>query len=134
MTLAFESRFVSCNDALGGEILQVNFDTVSSSAAEEERQTPHVLISRNFEFTDATTIEWHDGHDYDGGAEIIAATLERNRILLELDQGIRIEVTFRLSARKFARLTSFLTKMIDERVLNYVQVPEPPRNHIPSIQ
>ena len=120
MTLAFESRFVSCNDAIGGEILQVNFDTVSSTAAEEARETPYVLISRNFEPTDATTIEWHDGHDYDGGAEIIAATLKRDRILLELDRDMRIEVTFRLSARKFAKVTSFLRKMIDERVCNYV--------------
>jgi hypothetical protein len=46
MTLAFESRFVSCNDAIGGEILQVNFDTISSIAAEEERETPYVLITR----------------------------------------------------------------------------------------
>src|SRR5258708_11336273 len=119
MTLAFESRFVSCNDAIDGEILQVTFDTLSSSRTEEGRKTPYVLISRNFEFTDSATIEWHDGRGYDGGAEIVTMTLKRDRMLIELDRDLDIDVSFRLSAAKFATLTSFLKRMIDVRVGNY---------------
>src|SRR6266542_1714493 len=64
MTLAFEAKFVDCADAIGGEILQVSFDTVPSSRAEDDRCTPYVLISRNFEFPGSATVEWHDGKDY----------------------------------------------------------------------
>ena len=110
MTLAFESRFVSCNDAIDGEILQVTFDTRPSSSREDERRTPYLLISRNFDFPDSATVEWHDGRDYDGGAEIVTMTLRRDRMSMKLDLDLEIEVRFRVSAAKFATLTSFLRK------------------------
>ena len=48
MTLAFESKFVSCHDTIEGEILQVISDTFPSSSTEDGRKTP--IISRNFDF------------------------------------------------------------------------------------
>ena len=116
MTLAFEAKYVSCVDAIEGKILQVNFDTVPASHDEDERSTPYVLISRNFEFSDSATIEWHDGHDYDGGAEIVSMTLSRGRVLIKLDPELDFNVAFRLSDKKFAKLTSFLRRMIDDRI------------------
>jgi hypothetical protein len=116
MTLAFQSPFVSCNDVIGGEILQVIFDTQPSSSTEDGRKTPYVLISRNFEFGDSSTVEWHDGRDYDGGAEIVTMTLGRDRMSMKLDRDLEIEVSFQLSASKFATLTFFLKRMIDKRV------------------
>ena len=119
MTLAFDSRFVSCDDAGDGEILQVTFDTLPASSSEDGRKSPYILISRSFEFPDNTSVEWHDGRDYDGGAEIVTMTLRRDRISIELDRDLVIEVSFQLSAAEFATLTSFLKKMIDDRVCNY---------------
>lgn len=116
MTLAIEAKYVSCVDAIEGKILQVNFDTVPASHDEDERSTPYVLISRNFEFSDSATIEWHDGHDYDGGAEIVSMTLSRGRVLIKLDPELDFNVAFRLSDKKFAKLTSFLRRMIDDRI------------------
>lgn len=116
MTLAFHAKFVSCADAIGGEILQVSFDTVPASSEEIEQRTPYVLISRNFEFPGPATIEWHDGNDYDGGAEIISMTLQRDRVSIILDQELDIDVTFRLPDKRFAKLTSFLKSMIGDRV------------------
>ncbi len=116
MTLAFEAKFVDCADAIGGEILQVSFDTVPSSHDEDERCTPYVLISRNFEFADAATVEWHDGKDYDGGAEITSVSLKRDRVSIRLDRDLGFEVTFRLHEKKFVRLKSFLRRMIDDRI------------------
>ena len=116
MTLAFEAKRVSCADAMDGEVLQVSFDTVPESQAEGESRTPYVLISRNFEFPDSATIEWHDGHDYDEGAEILSVALRRGGVWIEIDRELEFDVTFRLPAKKFAILTSFLRKMIDDRI------------------
>jgi hypothetical protein len=116
MTLDFEAKFVDCADAIGGEILQVSFDTVPPSHDKDERCTPYVLISRNFEFPDSATVEWHDGKDYDGGAEITSVSLKRDRISIKLDRDLGFEVAFRLHDRKFARLRSFLRRMIDDRI------------------
>ncbi len=80
MTLAFEAKCVDCADAIDGEILQLSFDTVPEGYDEEERRTPNFRISRDFEFPDPATVEWHDGRDYDGGAEILSGTLSRGRI------------------------------------------------------
>ena len=114
MTLAFEAKFVNCADAIDGEILQVSFDTVQESQDEDERSTPYVLIGRNFEFPGSATIEWLDGHDYDGGAEIVSMTLRRDRVSIKLDRELDFDVTFRVADKKFAKLTSFLRRMIDD--------------------
>ncbi len=114
MTLAFEAKYVSCADAIDGEILQVTFDTVPESHGEDGRSTPYVLISQNFEFPGPATIEWHDGQDYDGGADIVSVTLRRDRVLVKLDRELEFDVTFRLREKKFAELTSFLARMLDD--------------------
>jgi quercetin dioxygenase-like cupin family protein len=107
MTLAFDATRVDCADALGGEILQVSFDTAPEDQDEDERSTPYVLIGRNFEFPDSATIEWRDAHDYDGGAEIVFVTLKRARISIRIDRELDFEVAFRLPDKEFAKLTSF---------------------------
>src|SRR5437660_3734783 len=116
MTVAFEAKFVSCADAIDGEILQVSLDTVPQSQNEDERSTPYVLISRDFEFPGSATIEWHDGHDYDGGAEIVSVTLRRTRVSIKLDRKLDFDVVFRLPDKKFAKSASFLRRMVDNRI------------------
>jgi hypothetical protein len=116
MTLAFDATRIDCADALGGEILQVNFETVPEDQDEDQRSTPYVLISRNFEFPDSATIEWYDGHDYNGGAEIVTITLRRTCITIRVDQELDFEVTFHLPDNKFKKLTSFLRRIMDDRI------------------
>jgi len=116
MTLAFKARFVSCADAIDGDLLQVTFDTKPRNEDEDGRCTPYVLLSCNFEFPGPSTIEWHDGTDYDGGAKIIALILTRDRVLIKLDQDLDIDVSFRIGDRRFAKLSSCLKKMLDEDV------------------
>jgi hypothetical protein len=116
MTLAFKARFVRCADAIDGEILQVTFDTKAESEDEDDRTTPYVLVSQNFEFPGPATIEWHDGGDYDGGAEIKSMVLTRDRVLINLDCGLDINVTFSIADRRFAKLSSYLRRMLDDGV------------------
>jgi hypothetical protein len=116
MTLALKASSVSCSSAIGGEILQVCFDTMPESKDEDERDTPYVLISRNFEFPGSATVEWHDGSGYDGGAQIVLVTLTRERALIKLDRDMEIDVSFSLGDRRFAQLNSYLRRMLDEGV------------------
>lgn len=116
MTLVFKARFVSCADAIDGEILQVSFDTMPERHDEDERRTPYVLISRNFEFPESATIEWHDGIDYDGGAEVICLTLARDRVLIKLDRELDINVSFSIGDRQFAKMSSYLKRMLEDSV------------------
>ena|SRR5436190_68500 len=116
MTLAFEAKLVECRDAIGGEHLQVSFDTVSASDDEDERSTPYVLISRNFEFPGTATVEWHDGQEHDGGAEINTMSLQRDRVSIKLNRDLELDVAFRVPDKKFAKLKSFLREMIDDCV------------------
>jgi len=116
MTLAFDATAVDCAAALDGQIIQVDFDTVRHVRDESERTTPYVLISRNFEFPDRATVEWHDGHGYAGGAEIISVTLKRTRISIRVDRDLDFDVSFRLPDKKFAKLTSYLTRTLENRL------------------
>jgi hypothetical protein len=118
MTVAFRAKYVSCGDAIGGEILQVRFDTVRQGHDETERSTPYVLISRNFEFPGSPTIEWHDGTDYDGGEEIASLTLTRDRASIKLDRDLDIDVTFSVGDRRFGKLYTYLRRMLDEAVFS----------------
>lgn len=115
MTLAFEAQFVRCADALDGEILWVTLDTIHETENEEDRHSPYVSLSQNFEFPGPPTFEWHDGTDYDGGAQIKLVTLTRDRVNMQLDRGRTIDVTFRLSESDFLALRSFLERIVGKR-------------------
>jgi hypothetical protein len=117
MRLSFEAKFVDCVDMIDGEILQVTFDTLPPSYDEVERRDPYVLISRNFEFPGSARVEWHDGIDYDGGAEIKEMVLKRERVSAALEGEVELDVTFRISDKKFAKLKSYLESMLEKRVV-----------------
>jgi len=126
MRLAFQAKRVECTDAIGGDLLQITFDTMPSDRDEDERETPYVLISRLFEFPDTATIEWHDGQDYDGGAEIVSVALSRSRVCIHLEQSLEIDVAFSVSDKKYTKLISFLKAMVDGRLVSCDQIPEQP--------
>jgi hypothetical protein len=115
MKLSFEAKFVDCAEAIDGEILQVTFDTLPPDSDEVERRSPYVLISRNFEFPGPATVEWHDGRDYGGGAEI-EASLRRGRFSGTGDSDLEFDVTFRLSEGRYAKLSSYLGSMLEDRI------------------
>lgn len=125
MRLAFHATFLDCTEAIGGDLLQVSFDTVEFDADEDARQTPYVLISRLFEFPGRATIEWHDGSDHDGGAEIVEAMLRRTGVSIRLNRPLEIEVGFHVSDREHEELRSFLASMLGKRLRCMKGSPEP---------
>lgn len=116
MSVAFEAKYIDCSDAIDGEILQVIFDTVPATQDEEQRRTPYVLISRNFEFPGPGTVEWYDGEDFDACVGVISVTLKRGHISIKLERGLELAVKFHLSDKQFAELTSFLRRMIQDHL------------------
>ena len=115
MKLSFGANIVECSDILEGEILRVTFDTLPPNSDEDERRSPYLSISRNFEFPGPATVEWHNGVD-GGGAEIQTVELRRDRVLATLDRAAEIEVTFRISDKEFARLRSYLGSILENRL------------------
>lgn len=115
MKLSFEAKYVNCADAIGGEILQVTFDTLPPGRDEMERRSPYVMIGRNFEFPGSATVEWHDGIDYDGGGSVIQMVLRRGRVTARLDRQMELDVQFTIVDKKFAQLQSYLESMLETR-------------------
>ena len=118
MNLSFSATYVNCSNAMDWEIQQVVFDTVCDDAdrSEDMRKSPCVLISRNFEFPEAATIEWYDGNDYDGGASIRSALLESTRVFIVLDKLGSIEITFELNTQQFEELKKYLSNILNGRL------------------
>ena len=120
MNLSFQALYVNCSNAMDGEIQQVIFDTIRDDPDAEEyiRKSPYVLISRNFEFSGESTIEWHDGNDDEGGASISSVLLESKRIFVILDKQGTIEITFHLNDKQFEELKKHLRNMLVSRLKN----------------
>jgi len=119
MTIAFQARYIDCTEAIDGEILQVTFDSAAESQDWIHRRDPYVLIGQNFEFPGAPTIEWHDGNDYDGGAEVLKISLTRTNLVIDTDKGIDFSLTLFISDKEFSRLLDFLTRIFgNSAILN----------------
>jgi hypothetical protein len=119
MNLSFDAPYVDCRNAMDWEIQQVVFDTTcdnTEDAEDRRKKSPYVLISRNFEFPGATTIEWHDGNDYDDGGSIRSASLEANRIKIILDASRTIDITFNLDTNHFEELKKYLKNILGSRL------------------
>ena len=116
MTISFRAKFVDCLEAIGGDLIQVSFDTIPDSEEEDNRASPYVIIGRLFEFPGAATIEWHDGSDYDGGAEIVSASLRRDGLMMRLDRDVSFEITFQISDKRFTKLASSLRMMLEDNL------------------
>ena len=116
MNLSFEAQYVTCSNAMDWEIQQVVFDTVcdNEDGAEDRRNSPYVLISRNFEFPGAARVEWHDGNDGEGGASIISAHLESTRILIDIGKARTIAITFSLNERRFRELKKYVRNILSD--------------------
>jgi len=85
--IRFDAKVVSCTKALGGDILQVLFDSEERDD-EDNRQSPYVLLGRCYEFPGQPTVEWYDGSAYDGGEQIRSIQLKRDSVAITVDRWI----------------------------------------------
>lgn len=105
--IQFTAATVQCSEAIDWEIVQVNFDTMGPSFDEENRTTPYLLISANFEFSEHVQIEYHDGKDY-AGDSLNRIDLWRDRIFAISGRGCEFDIAFDLSDEEFAEVREYL--------------------------
>ena len=71
MEIEFEAKKVEFNEAVGGDYVQVDFDSEVYPDPNED-QSIYLMISAQYEFPPfKPTVEWYDGKEYGGGADII---------------------------------------------------------------
>ena len=105
--LQFTATTVESSEAIDWEIVQVNFDTMDPSFDEENRTTPSLLVSANFEFSERVQIEYHDGKDY-AGDSLNRIDLWRDRVFAISGRGCEFNIAFELSDEAFAELREYL--------------------------
>lgn len=110
MTLRFEAEVVRCAEAIGGDILQVKFDS-EDQEDKDGRRNPYVLIGQCFEFPGPPTIEWHDGTDYDGGANLRSIVLRRNAVEIITNSGFGFDIRFSLTNARYEELAALIRKI-----------------------
>ncbi len=104
-----KSSEVEYNEAIDGEIVQISFDEDPGQDL-FDRTKCYVMISRNYEFPETPTVEWHDGESDDGESEVLRCRL--NIDLFELTT--TDEVTFRVQhdyrGKTFTQIQEFLQR------------------------
>lgn len=112
--IQFKAVEVDCGEAMDCEIVQVCFDSVKDDpdADYRERASAYLMLSINFEFeeedNDGVQLEFHDGHDYDGGYCAAEIDLWRDRVRVVAEGGPEFDVGFKLSDKAFTKLRKFL--------------------------
>ena len=107
--IQFTASEVEYNEAIDGEIVQISFD-------EDPNKDPfngnkcNVSISQNYEFPGKPTIEWHDGENDDGGAEIKHYELTDNILKVQTNAGISFKVHHHCSSKVLKLIKSFLQR------------------------
>ena len=109
--IEFTAATVECSEAIDWEIVQVNFDTMDSGFDEENRTSPYLMISANFEFSSRVQIEYHDGEDY-AGDSLDRIQLWRRRVLAFSDRGHEFDIAFELSDDAFLELRQYLKVLL----------------------
>ena len=109
--IQFTATTIECSEAIDWEIVQVCFDTRPSNADEEDRTTPYVLISVNFEFDGQVQLEFHDGSDYDGDI-LSRIVLWRDRAHVISRSQIEFDICFDLPDDTFAELREYLKVLL----------------------
>ena len=108
MHLNFTAKSTSYAEALGGDIIQLTFEEYES----EDIYNPtalYLLISINYEFPPFTpSVEWFDGNEENGGAEILNYKIINNSLQLWLNNNLSFDISFSVNEETFKNIEEFL--------------------------
>ncbi len=94
MHIEFTANDVSYNEALDGDIVQVNFEEDSDDDSFNPSKY-YVNISVNYEFPPCTpSVEWFDGNESSGGANIVNYNMKKNLLQLWLDNEMSFNINY----------------------------------------
>ena len=117
MHLKFRAQKVSYNEAIGGEIVQVVFEEFEEGKIDSpfERSALYLLVSMNYEFDgNSPTLEWYDGNEFNGGAEVLNYKINRNSLQMRLNNNLSFNITFSTDENTFINIVSFMSRMFGE--------------------
>lgn len=110
MKIEFYASKVTYNEALGGEIVQVNFE-------EEENDDPfkptnlYLHISANYEFgSSVPSAQWFDGRDEDGGIDVEFFNLNQNEAQIHLKNSHKFIIRYSAAPSIIEKIRSFLSQ------------------------
>ena len=111
MHLIFTSKITSYNEAIDGEIIQVIFEEYENEDAFNQTAL-YLLLSISYEFPPfEPTIEWFDGRECSGGADILNYKLTRNALQLWLNNGLSFDVSFKINDSTYKNIEAFLNRI-----------------------
>ncbi len=84
---------------------------MDSSFDEENRISPYLMISANFEFSNRIQVEFHDGKDY-AGDKLYRIELWRSRVVAISERGHEFNIAFEISDAAFAKLREYLKVLL----------------------
>ncbi len=112
MHIKFTAQDISFTEAIGGDIVQVSFE----EDGEDDPIKPskyYFHISVNYEFPPIIpSIEWFDGKESDGGANILNYKLNRNSLQLWLDNSTSFDINFEIEDTLFNSINKFITNLL----------------------
>ncbi len=113
MHIKFTAHDVSYAEAIGGEIVQVFFEEDSDD--DPFKPTKYYFhISVNYEFPPIIpSVEWFDGNESDGGANILNHKINRNSLQLWLDNGMSFDIGYEIKETLFNDLNRFITILLE---------------------
>ena len=102
--IATEVEYV---EAMDGEIIQLSFDE-DSDQDPFNRNKCYLSISQNYEFPGKPSVEWHDGIDSDGGAEVLEYRLTKEVFELITTNNLKFKIQHDWKGKKFTQIQNFL--------------------------
>lgn len=109
--IEFTATRVDCVEAIDWEIFQVTFDSMGPDFDEENRTSPYLIISANFEFGRRVQMEYHDGEDY-AGDSLDRIQLWQRRVHVVSRGGYEFDIAFELSDEAFLKLREYLKVLL----------------------
>lgn len=110
MKIVFTAEKVEFNSALGGDIEEVIFD--EDETEEIERTKHYLLVQSNYEFSGGPTLEWFDGHNYDGDQssnyrKVKSYSLTPGKLEMTLFENIQFEILFDCDPKVFEKIEKY---------------------------
>ncbi|MEA1989989.1 MAG: hypothetical protein U9N57_12400 [Pseudomonadota bacterium] len=111
MHVSFKAQDVSYTEAIGGEIVQVAFHEDEDNGKTEITK-PYLLISVNYEFPPIQPhVEWFDGAEFNGGAQIVKYKLEQKSFQAWLDNNMSFDIKFNIEEPIFKEIGKLLVDL-----------------------
>ncbi|MFZ5392194.1 MAG: hypothetical protein ACOZAR_03265 [Patescibacteria group bacterium] len=118
--ISFKANEVSYQEENGGDIIQIIFNEEITENQSDELNSiskPYFSISQDYEFSSKPTIEWFDGKDFDGGADLKGYNFTACLFEVKMSNGLLFSIEHACSQKVFKKIDAFLKNEFPNRKL-----------------